>query len=192
MAVMKIVCLGDSLTAGIEKNDPDNWVRILEREAFHTYINKGICGDTTGGMLARMQKDVVEEQAKSVIIMGGGNDFIVGCDIGTVKANIMAMVHQAYYNNIIPVVGVPVLFDQESIQENWAKFSDFTKVAEQYKQYREWIGRFSETFHVSVLDFQKAFEEKVTGEWKDYFSDGLHPNRKGNRIMADVILKLGM
>lgn len=189
---MRIVCIGDSLTAGIKFNDPCNWVNILQREAVHTYINKGICGDTTGGMLARFRKDVVEENANSVIIMGGGNDFIVGCDIGTVKSNIMAMVHQARHCNIIPVLGFPFLFETDSLPESWRKFTNFSKVRDQLLQYREWIDQFAEIFHIEILDFERAFSECAAGNRGNYFFDGMHPNEKGNRLMADVILQSGM
>ena len=94
---MKIVCLGDSLTAGMDREADSHWLNILKREAVHTYINKGICGDTTSGMLARFYRDVVEEGAKCVILMGGGNDFIVGADVGSVQSNMMALVHQAFF-----------------------------------------------------------------------------------------------
>lgn len=189
---MKIICLGDSLTAGVDRNASSHWINILEREAVHTYVNKGICGDTTGGMLARFHRDVVAEGAQSVIIMGGGNDFIVGSDLGTVQANIMAMVHQAFFHNIIPVLGIPVFFDKGSIRNDWADFTDFTEVIEKYKKYRKWVYRFSKTFQAEVLDFEAAFEREVRGEWKDYFADGVHPNEKGNRIMANLIIRSGM
>ena len=44
---MKIVCLGDSLTAGYKVRPESAWVSILNRETPHTWINCGISGDTT-------------------------------------------------------------------------------------------------------------------------------------------------
>jgi Lysophospholipase L1 and related esterases len=189
---MKIVCLGDSLTAGMDRNDPSHWINILQKEAVHTYVNKGICGDTSGGMLARFYRDVVEEEARCVILMGGENDFIMGADGGVVQSNLMAMVHQAFFFQIVPVIGIPIILDPAIVRKDWAAFTNFGEIVQKTKEYRAWIYRFAETFHVEVLDFQKAFERSVVGEWKDYFSDGVHPNEKGNRIMADLILNAGM
>ncbi len=55
---MKIVCLGCSLTAGYGVSREDSWVGILSRTTCDTWINAGICGDTTGGMLARLGESV--------------------------------------------------------------------------------------------------------------------------------------
>ena len=189
---MKIVCLGDSLTAGMDAQAGSHWLNILAREAVHTYVNKGICGDTTSGMLSRFYRDVVAEDARSVIIMGGGNDFIVGCEVGTVQANVMAMVHQAFFYHIIPVIGIPVAFDTPSVRRDWAAFTDLRAAEKKYRAYRTWIYKFSETFHVEVLDFQLAFERQGGGSCGCCLSDGVHPNEKGNRIMADLILRSGM
>lgn len=189
---MKIVCLGDSLTAGMDRKKPGHWLNILRREANHTYINKGICGDTTSGMLARFYRDVVEEKARSVIIMGGANDFIVGADEGTVQANIMAMVHQAFYYQVVPVLGIPVTSDPDTVRKDWAVFTDFHAVEKKMIRYRQWLHEFAKAFHVEVLDFQRAFEQKITGSWDRYFDDGVHPNDRGNRIMADLILEAKM
>lgn len=189
---MKIVCLGDSLTAGMNRDAPGHWVNILNRNAVHTYINKGICGDTTGGMLARFYRDVVEEKAQSVIIMGGGNDFIMGNGLASVQANIMAMVHQSFFYNIMPVIGIPVTFDKNSVRGDWASFTDFSEVIEKYEIYRKWVYKFSKTFHAQVLDFEAFFESNIRDARKDFFEDGIHPNDRGNRIMADLILQSGM
>ncbi len=189
---MKIVCLGDSLTAGMDREADSHWLNILKREAVHTYINKGICGDTTSGMLSRFYRDVVEEGAKSVILMGGGNDFIVGADVGSVQANMMSLVHQAFFCQIIPVIGIEMAFDSSAVREDWAQFVDFKEVEAKAAAYRKWIWKFAKTFHVEVLDFHQAFLDHATQAWGNYFSDGVHPNEKGNRIMADVILRAGM
>ena len=55
---MKIICIGDSLTEGYGVGRPENWVTLLNERSENDIINKGISGDTTGGMLARFQKDV--------------------------------------------------------------------------------------------------------------------------------------
>lgn len=189
---MRIVCLGDSLTAGLIPDSPSHWLNILKRNAVNSYINKGICGDTTGGMLSRFYQDVVKEQAKSVIIMGGGNDFIMGADLGTVQSNIMALVHQAYFYHIIPVLGIPISFNQHSIRKDWSNFTDFGVVAEKYQAYRTWLYQFGLTFHTEILDFEQAFTRWAGENRAEYFSDGIHPNEKGNKIMAALILQKDM
>ena len=95
---MKIVALGDSLTVGedeFELSDSDevaSYPKYLETLAEKrlsnlqsdlevNVLNRGICGDLTSGMLERFSKDVVDEKADYVIILGGTNDVGWGFDI---------------------------------------------------------------------------------------------------------------
>jgi lysophospholipase L1-like esterase/dienelactone hydrolase len=60
-----IVFLGDSITA--EWNLPDYFADLK-------VANRGIAGDTTRGMLCRLQSNVLDLQPKVIIILGGIND----------------------------------------------------------------------------------------------------------------------
>ena len=75
---MKIVCLGDSLTYGFGVSRSNSWTNIVNKETRLEIVNKGINGDTTSGMLARFNEDVVKNSPDIVFIMGGTNDFIAG------------------------------------------------------------------------------------------------------------------
>lgn len=185
---MKIVCLGDSITAGNGEKE-ENWVTMLSKNAETSYINKGIRGDTSGGMLARFKYDVVEEVPGAVLIMGGGNDFIMGMDEESVRGNLMAMVHQAWFHKIYPAIGIPPFFHVASIKPEWRAFADFEQVAEKCRRQREWVYQFAKLFQADVVDFETAFEQNANGARADYLPDGIHPNEKGNRIMADWILR---
>ena len=74
---MKIVCLGCSLTAGYGVSREDSWVGILSRTTCDTWINAGICGDTTGGMLARLGESVFSHSPDSALLMGGINEMCI-------------------------------------------------------------------------------------------------------------------
>lgn len=184
---MKIVCIGDSLTYGYGVPRRDNWVSLLNKDGQVRYVNKGINGDTSGGMLARFHSDVVAEKPRMVIIMGGINDFIMGANIETVKTNIMAMVHQSHYHLIIPVIGIPLRSDDRNIRDDWAEFTDFREVAEKIKLLRSWIYDFSKVFHAEYLDFYCDFESVTQGDYGDYFIDGLHPDKKGHKIISEIV-----
>ena len=47
---MRMICIGDSLTYGFGVPVESSWVEILNRESRAQVINKGISGDTSGGM----------------------------------------------------------------------------------------------------------------------------------------------
>ena len=41
---MKIICLGDSLTAGCGLRRGENWVELLREQTGDEWINAGVCG----------------------------------------------------------------------------------------------------------------------------------------------------
>ena len=73
--LMRIVCLGDSFTQGFGVEEQECWVSLLNREMPWEFVNKGVNGDTTTGLLARFHRDVVEEKPRYVFLDGGFNDF---------------------------------------------------------------------------------------------------------------------
>ena len=44
---MKIICLGDSLTAGCGLRRGENWVELLREQTGDEWINAGVCGSTS-------------------------------------------------------------------------------------------------------------------------------------------------
>ncbi len=57
----KLICIGDSLTFGYGVHLSQRWTRLCAQETGWELANEGINGDTTGGMLARMQGGVLAE-----------------------------------------------------------------------------------------------------------------------------------
>lgn len=189
---MKMICIGDSLTYGLGVPLEDNWVEILNRESAYRVYNKGINGDTSGGMLARFERDVLREKPDVVFIMGGSNDFIMGCDINVVKANIMAMVHQARAAKIEVVLGIEICGDTAHIRADWNGLTDFYEVERKLQEMSEWLQVFCRAFQIPCVDLHGQFAQAIAGRQEQYFIDGVHPNRRGHRVLADLLLKSGM
>ncbi len=183
---MKIVCIGDSLTRGYGVAPEDNWVALLNERSKHEFVNKGINGDTTGGMLSRFQRDVISQDARYVIIMGGANDFIMDDSLGSVQANIMAMVHQAYHYGIIPIIGTGLKAREDSFRKDWAEITDVNSLNKKNAAYRNWILRFCRVFHTRCIDFYGEFEKRTIDKQWGCLYDGLHPSEEGHRILADI------
>ena len=59
---MKICCLGDSLTAGYGVRPENCWVSLLNHRTSYTWINCGIPGDTSLGMLTRLRTDILPQK----------------------------------------------------------------------------------------------------------------------------------
>ncbi|UWD47643.1 SGNH/GDSL hydrolase family protein [Clostridioides difficile] len=187
---MKIVCLGDSLTYGFGVSRSNSWTNIVSQETRLEIINKGINGDTTSGMLVRFNEDVLKNSPDIVFIMGGTNDFIAGAGNEVINSNIMAMVHQAYAKNIIPIIGIPLKPDTQSVREDWSSFTDFNIVSKKLELYNYWIRKFSMTFNTDFVDFYSEYNKSMEKEgYKKLYFDGVHPTKEGHRIIANIFIK---
>ena len=72
-----------------------------------SFINKGISGQTTPQMLNRFEKDVIKQNASTVIILAGIND--IAQNTGPIKVedianNIFKMAEMAQKNNIDVII----------------------------------------------------------------------------------------
>ncbi len=182
---MKIICLGDSLTYGFSVARKDTWVHDAgQRLERHTFVNRGVNGDTTGGMLARLYRDTVLERADMAVVMGGSNDFMMGCDLPIVRTNMMAMANQLAYHRIKPVIGIPVLAEEKTLTPRWKTFADCGQLNGSLRAYRQWILTFSRVYQVEYVDFQAAFEKAMR---EGLYLDGLHLNREGHEVMAGIL-----
>jgi lysophospholipase L1-like esterase len=88
MKTITILCIGDSHTAGFPDFDPfmggdpeSSYQYWLNRElrkyqpaADYLFINEGACGDTSGGIVRRLQQALKTSGYDLVIIAGGTND----------------------------------------------------------------------------------------------------------------------
>ncbi len=189
MNKLKIVCIGDSLTYGYRVRRSKTWINLTEKELKINIENKGISGDTTGGMLARFREDVISKKPKIVFIMGGSNDIITGADLGVPQSNIMAMVHQARGNMITPIIGLPTKIDVDEVIEEWSSFADYEKISEQIDKYNSWLKRFSKAFEIDYIDFNIEINKLSNKEIHSIYLDGLHFNDKGHKLMAQVFIE---
>jgi lysophospholipase L1-like esterase len=189
MIYLKIVCIGDSLTYGYRVRRSKTWINLVQEELNIKIENKGISGDTTGGMLARFREDVISKKPKIVFIMGGTNDIITGADLGVPQSNIMAMVHQARGNMIKPIIGLPTKIDVENVVEEWSIFADYKEISKKVDKYNKWLKRFSKAFEIDYIDFNKKINSLSKDEMKQIYLDGLHFNNKGHELMARIFIE---
>lgn len=68
---MKLICIGDSLTFGYGVHLSQRWTRLCAQETGWELVNEGINGDTTGGMLTRMQGGCSRSCARAALAPTG-------------------------------------------------------------------------------------------------------------------------
>lgn len=185
---MKIVCLGDSLTAGYGVNSEVCWVSILQKETSGDWVNAGLNGDTSGGMLARLNRDVFLRRPDAALLMGGINDILLTGSCSSAKANLMAMVQQCVAQKVRPIVGIPIPLYADAIHP-WTALLDFQEATQEQKMYVSWLRVFTKTFHLRTVDFCGEYEQfmKRAGCKRAFLPDGLHPTEEGHRVMADTV-----
>ena len=182
----RIVCFGDSLTScGGEQG---RYSDMLQKSLpCYRVINSGLSGDTIGGGLARLQKDVLVHQADYLIIGLGANDYWqrkrslneLKKDFETIlsrcsAAGMKILIISCFGNEKLPS-GQSINFDQPGIP--------------------------LEHYAAGIAIFERELAEKYQAEYvpdmqcnitpkgrKDLWSDSNHPNAAGNRIVADTIL----
>jgi len=102
-----VYCFGDSLTYGYPTyNRYETTLLGLLGTGWST-VNKGIIGDTTTGMLARFNADVLSHHPDWVIIWGGVNDARASVSAASIESNLQSMYSQAH-NAGIKVVAVNI------------------------------------------------------------------------------------
>jgi lysophospholipase L1-like esterase len=156
-------------------------------------VNKGIGGDTTGGLLGRFYPEVVQQEPDVVLIMGGTNDLWWGLDLTLIRANIFSMTCQATHHDILPLVGLPPPIAAEK-----ARLQDFTAPEVGYAQFEKHLAALVNALSlaagqndVACLNFYHPFLDDAGQPIGEYFlDDGLHPNQVGHRLMADIAIEM--
>lgn len=92
---MRILCLGDSLTYGYGQPRSRIWTTLAAARTGAEWVNRGVNGNTTGGMMAGLARELETAHYHAVLLMGGGNDLTYGGDLAGARANMGAMVHMA-------------------------------------------------------------------------------------------------
>ena len=191
--LLKFVAFGDSLTVGfipsrIEtqpysrflKEMVNDFLKQLEKEGDVEvrFLNKGVNGDLTSGMLLRFRQDVVQLNPKYVIILGGTNDIGWGLQSEEVFLNLKRMYEMALNNKINPIgCTVPsILGWDEGILPRL--------------RLNKSIKRYCREKRVLLADlYTKTCDPKTKRLRSEYSSDGLHFNALGYRKMAESIFE---
>jgi len=92
---LDLICIGDSLTFGYGVRRAQRWTTLAEEETGWELHNYGVCGDTTGGMLARPRELLRQLPGRAderrFLLMGGSNDIFFSGTSANARANKAAM-----------------------------------------------------------------------------------------------------
>lgn len=184
---MKIICLGDSLTYGYGVARAVTWTALLSNGADGPeVVNRGISGDTTGGMLARLETDVLAEDSDLVLLMGGSNDIFFGRDLAAAKCNMAAIVFQCMAHRRKVVLGIPFPVLEKGLADQWKPFAGGEEVRRLLGEYGRWLVEFGREFGIPVLDLGEALPREEKDRISCYL-DGIHLSPGGHRLVAEFL-----
>lgn len=183
--IVKFVCFGDSLAFGYQVSYEEKWHVIAEKKTGIQMKNCGISGDTTDGMLTRIQKQVFDANPDGVILMGGYNDIFFNRSWDRAAQNIKAMVDQSRDRNLRVFVAIPPPILLPVAFKEGGDAVDFEKSSLMIEAYCHWLRDFTAAAQIPELDF------RATIDWtdKNLYLDGIHQSPAGHQKMADRVIK---
>jgi acyl-CoA thioesterase I len=172
---VKIVALGDSLTAGLglpaNAAFPVRLQQALARKGVATdVVNAGVSGDTTADGLSRLDWSVPDD-TDAVILELGANDALRGLDPTQTRANLDAILKRLAARKL------PVLLAGMRAPPNLG--ADYTKAFDAI--YPDLAAAYGTVFYPFFLDGVAAERSLNQG-------DGLHPTAAGVDVIVGKIL----
>ena len=171
---IKILVLGDSLTAGYGLDKSDSFPAVLEKHLLASgwnasIANGGVSGDTSAGGKNRL-KWALTKKPDVVIVELGANDGLRGLNPNNTKENLAAILRELRQRKI------SVLLAGMLAPPNLGK----TYGREFEKIYLDLANQFN-------VPFYKFFLDGVAGNPELNQGDGIHPNRKGVNVIVKRI-----
>ncbi len=171
-----IVAFGDSLTAGYGVETgysyPDFLQKDLDRAGRkYRVMNAGVSGDTTSGGLARV--GIVSALKPAIVIVElGGNDGLRGLPLASTRANLEQIIVKLRKS------GARVLLAGITLPPNYGP--------DYIKQFESIYKDLAAKYKVPLIPFLLQGVAGVPGMMQ---GDGIHPTRKGNEIVANLVLR---
>ena len=158
-----LIFLGDSITQG--------WGEVAQHFPKFKCANRGISGDTTRGVLFRLQEDVLDLEPAAIVLLIGTNDIGLGADPADVADNmkaILASIRKTDAN--VPVVICKVMPRADRSMTNAAP-----KIQELNRRVDELVKADPQCFRCDTWSIYGAAGTATSGE----FYDLLHLNPAG-------------
>lgn len=175
----KIVFIGHSVVKGTDYGGvtlADTFaskIGAANGYAANEIINKGLSNDTSAGVLARMQADVVANSASVCVVMIGVNDWGQSVPLQTFKANLLGIVSAC--ND----AGIKCVMFTDNMHRGT------TDVFVSYYPYIEAIKEVAHSSKSPLVDVYGAMSQKVLeNNYLSLYVDNIHLSISGHSFIA--------
>lgn len=171
-----IVFLGTSLTAGLGLDPDSAYPQLIQRKLDSAgvaleVVNAGVSGETAAGLLRRLDW-VLKRPASVIVVETGANDGLRGQSVEATKATI---------GNILDRIAQ----EQPRARVFLVQMEAPTNLGERYtKAFHEMYPALASEHHVNLLPF---LLDRVAGVPSLNQADGIHPNDKGEHMVAENV-----
>ena len=189
---LTIVGLGDSTTAGtpgflspleappIGKGNPESqyafWMMRAHPE--WTVLNRGINGETSEEVRARLSRDVLQVRPAYAIILAGVNDIFRGRTAETVERHLAAMYADVLDAGIVPVAATVLPYNGATPRAS----GDILTL-------NAWIENLTKVLGIPFCDTHAAVADPADSNRLRGTPDGLHPDVAGYRAMGESLAR---
>lgn len=175
---VSVLFFGTSLTAGYGLDPSLAFSNLIQRKSDSTdtpitAINAGLSGETSAGAVRRIEW-TLKRPVDIVIVETGGNDALRALDPDTLEANLTAIISRV--REVQPKARI-LLAEMEAPPNLGARYTTRFRQAYRNVAKREKVG---------VIPF---LLDGVAGKASLNQDDGVHPNEKGERIVASNVWK---
>lgn len=179
-------CFGDSLTEGFGLRKGRYWLEIAAREIHDIkFRNFGFCGSLSSDILQKAESFLERAGSQDeIFIMGGTNDLLCGIRLSSLERNMERGISDIAAS--LPLtIGIPPLVTRASVDAGWQSEFSYDANQEDYRAYISFLKELAQSLGVRMIDFSEAipFDD-------DYYVDGVHPNEKGQELMAEAAIKV--
>jgi len=176
-APKKLLILGDSISAGYGVSVDRQWTSILQRKLDSSgknlkIINASFSGETTGGGLSRIASLMKSNSPDYLLIELGGNDALRGYPVDKIKLNLIEICKMASKQNVV------IILMQIRIPPNYGRI--YTQAFESM------YGEVANEMGILLVPFMV---ENIALDPNLMLPDGIHPNEKGQPLIAEEIYK---
>lgn len=175
----------------------DSIIELWSSELFKQYIrvsgqeilNRGISGDTSDRLFARIRENAVNLKPKNIVMLIGTNDIGLALPSEFTEYNVESCIKlikkELPEANIILLSLLPVNKNINLLGGVVGRRSN-ELIAELNSRYKE----LCKTYRVKYLDVNEKLRDKKGRFEKAYTYDGLHPNVKGFAVMTPDLIDL--